>query len=265
MNMHFGNGRGGSFLVVLIVLALVAALTTAVMHMNARERGQGEGGREGADQAAVQSPEELRRERVNETLRDAAPDLGPDPAKKLVDGNIATMKSVREESLRRRATVKSRLKAAEDGYERLRGERKTLERKIERLQAEFNRNPEDEAVGDELARSDEDLENRKREILQAEADVKVLRDYDYRLEREIAALSSAIGRAEAAGRAIATAAEYEDLKKDLAAAAGAGTAVEESRRNQDARIMGVGAEVSGEKARKRERLEKYRRKQTTEP
>ena len=264
MSASLSGRRGGSCLVVLIVVALVAVLVTVVMRMNALEREKAEREQAERQKAAVKSPEQLQRERINEALADVAPDLGPDPTKKLVDANLSTMKSVRDATVRQHATVKARLKAAEDDYERYRNERKALERKLEQLKAEFDRNPDDEAVGDELAQCDEDLENKKREILQAQTDIKPLKDYDYKLEREVAALSSAIRRCEADGRTIATAVEFEDLKKDLAAAAGAKTAIGEMRRNQDSRIMGVGAEVSGEKARKRERLEKYRRKPSTE-
>ena len=197
-------------------------------------------------------------------LSDKAPDLGPDPSKALVDGNIKTMKSVRDQTIRQQATIKSRLKNAEESFERLRGERKQLERKLEKLKDEFNRLPDDEKVGDDLAQCDEDLENKKREIIQAQADVKLLSDYDYRMEREVATLSAAIRRCEADGRTIATASEYEMLKKDLAAAHGASVEVGEMRRNMDGKTMGVSAGVAGEKARKRERLEKYRRKQSQE-
>jgi hypothetical protein len=108
------------------------------------------------------------------------------------------------------------------------------------------------------------LENKKREILQAQTDVKLLKDYDYRKEREVATLSAAIRRCEADGRTIATASEYEMLKKDLAAAHGASVEIGELRRNMDGKTMDVSTGVAGEKARKRERLEKYRPKQSQE-
>ena len=94
--------------------------------------------------------------------------------------------------------------------------------------------------------------------------MKLLKYDDYRMEREVATLSAAIRRCEADGRTIATASEYEALKKDLATANGASVEIGELRRNMDSKTMDVSTGVAGEKARKRERLEKYRRKQSQE-
>lgn len=256
--------RGGSCLAVLIIIALVCALVFVIARLAVVEK-QREDERRAAESKPVEkTPEQLKRDRINEMLSDKAPDLGPDPSKSLVDGNIKTMKSVRDQAIRQHATIQSRLKNAEESFERLRGERKQLERKLEKLKDEFDRFPDDEKVGDDLAQCDEDLESKKREILQAQADVKLLKDYDYRMEHEVAMLSAAIRRCEADGRTIATASEYESLKNDLAAAHGASVEIGELRRNMDGKTMDVSTGVAGEKARKRERLEKYRRKQSQE-
>jgi len=264
MGISFGSRRGGSCLVVLIILALVGVLAIVIARLAAVEKEREDERRAAESKPVEKTPEQLKRDRINEMLSDKAPDLGPAPSKALVDGNIKTMKSVRDQTIRQQATIKSRLKNAEESFERLRGERKQLERKLEKLKDEFNRFPDDEKVGDELAQCDEDLEGKKREILQAQADVKLLKDYDYRMEREVATLSAAIRRCEADGRTIATASEYESLKKDLAAAHGASVEIGELRRNMDGKTMDVSTGVAGENARKRERLEKYRRKQSQE-
>ena len=264
MKISFGSRRGGSCLIVLIVLALIGALIFVIARLNAVEKERGDERRAAEAKSVEKTPEQLKRERINEVLSDNVSDLGPDPSKALVDGNIKTMKSVHDQTIRQHATIKSRLKNAEESFERLSGERKQLERKLEKLKDEFNRFPDDEKVGDDLAQCDEDLEGKKREILQAQADVKLLKDYDYRMEREVATLSTAIRRCEADGRTIATASEYESLKKDLAATHGASVEIGELRRNMDGKTMDVSTDVAGEKARKRERLEKYRRKQSQE-
>ena len=264
MKFLLGSRRGGSCLVVLIILALVGVLVIVIARLAAVEKEREDERRAAEFKPVEKTPEQLKRDRINEMLSDKAPDLGPDPSKALVDGNVKTMKSVRDQTIRQQATIKSRLKNAEESFERLRGERKQLERKLGKLKDEFNRFPDDEKVGDDLAQCDEDLESKKREILQAQADVKLLKDYDYRMEREVATLSTAIRRCEADGRTIATASEYETLKKDLAAAHGASVEIGELRRNMDGKTMDVSAGVAGEKARKRERLEKYRRKQSQE-
>ncbi len=249
---------------ILIILALVSVLAIVIARLAAVEK-EREDERRAADAKPVEkTPEQLKRDRIDEMLSDKAPDLGTDPSKALVDGNIKTMKSVRDQTIRQQATIKSRLRNAEESFDRLRGERKQLERKLEKLKDEFNQFPEDERVGDDLAQCDEDLEGKKREILQAQADMKLLKDYDYRMEREVATLSTAIRRCEADGRTIATASEYESLKKDLAAAHGASVEIVELRRNMDGKTMDVSTGVAGEKARKRERLEKYRPKQSEE-
>lgn len=264
MNIMSKSRRGGSCLVVLIILALVGALILVIARLAAVEKEREDEKRAVENKPVEKTPQQLQRERINEMLSDKAPDLGPDPSKALVDGNIKTMKSVREQTVIQQAIIKSRLKNAEESFLRLRGERKQLERKIAKLKDEFERFPDDEKVGDDLAQCDEDLENKKREILQAQADVQLLKDYDYRMEREVATLSAAIRRCEADGRTIATASEYETLKKDLAAAHGASVEIGELRRNMDGKTMDVSTGVAGEKARKRERLEKYRRKQSQE-
>lgn len=246
---------------VLVVLALVGILAIVITRLVAIEKEREDERRAAVSKPVEKTPEQMKRDRINEMLSDKVPDLGPDPSKALVDGNIKTMKHVRGQTVRQQAMIKSRLKNAEESYERLRGERKQLERKLEKLKDEFNRFPDDEKVGDDLAQCDEDLEGKKREILQAQADVKLLKDYDYRMEREVATLSMAIRRCEADGRTIATASEYESLKKDLAAAHGASIEIGELRRNMDGKTMDVSTGVAGEKARKRERLEKYRRRQ----
>ena len=249
---------------VLIILALVGVLAVVIAWLAAVEKEREDERRAAEAKPIEKTPEQLKRDRINEMLSDKAPDLGPDPSKALVDGNIKTMKSVREQTIRQQATIKSRLKNAEESFERLRGERKQLERKLEKLKDEFDRFPDDEKVGDDLAQCDEDLEGKKREILQAQADVKLLKDYDYRMEREVAMLSTAIRRCEADGRTIATASEYESLKKDLSVAHGASVEIGELRRNMDSKTMDVSTGVAGERARKRKRLQKYRRKQSQE-
>ena len=264
MKMTFGSRQGGSCLVVLVVFALVGALALVVARLTAVEQELEAEKRAAEMKPAEKTPQQLQRERINEMLSDKAPDLGPDPSKALVDGNLKTMKSVRDKTKLQHATIRSRLKNAEESFLRLRGERKQLERKLAKLKDEFDRCPDDEKVGDDLAQCDEDLENKKREILQAQADVKLLKDYDYRMEREVATLSSAIRRCEADGRTIATASEYEALKKDLEAAHGASIGIGELRRSMDRKTMDVSTGVAGEKARKRERLEKYRRRQPQE-
>ena len=264
MKTSIGSRRGGSCLVVLIILAIVGALILVIARLAAVEKERDDEKQAKETKQVEKTPQQLQRERIDGMLSDRAPDLGEDPSKALVDGNIKTMKNVRNKTKQQQAIVKSRLKNAEESCLRLRGERKQLEQKIAKLKDEFEQFPDDEKVGDDLAQCDEDLEIKKREILQAEADIKLLKDYDYRMEREVATLSVAIRRCEADGRTIATASEYESLKKDLAQAHGASVEIGELRRNMDRTTMDVSAGVAGEKARKRERLEKYRRKQSQE-
>lgn len=264
MKMSFGSRRGGSCLIVLIVLALVGALVFVIARLNAVEREREEERRAKEAKPVEKSPEQLKRERINEMLSDKAPDLGPDPSKALVDGNIKTMKSVRDQTVRQQATIKSRLKNAEESFERLREERRQLERKWARLKTESDKFPDDENVATEFGQCYEALEKKKYEILQAQSDVKVLKDYDYGIEREKNMLSTAIRRCEADGRIIATATEYEALKKSLSDAHGALMTIGEMRRNVDGMNMDISTRVSGEKARLRERVQKYRRKQPQE-
>lgn len=260
MKVFFGNKRGGSCLFILIILALVATLIIVIGRLNMAEKQL----EETAQSEEQKTPEQLRRDSINEMLSDKAPDLGIDPSKALVDGNIKTMKAVRDHAVKQQATIRSRLKNAEESFERLRKERKQLELKLEKLKDEFNRFPDDENVGDDLAQCDEDLEGKKREVLQAQANVNLLKDYDYRMGREVAVLSNAIRRCEADGRTIATSSEYESLKNELAASHGALIEIGELRRNIDGKAMDLQVGVSGEKAEKRKRLEKYRKKTVNE-
>lgn len=262
MKMTFGCRRGGSCLVVLIILALVGALILVVVRLAAVEKEREDEKRAAEAKPVEKTPRQLQHERINEMLSDKAPDLGIDPSKALVDGNINTMKSVRDKTKQQHATIKSRLKNAEESFLRLRGERKQLEQKIAKLAPEFRaarKNGDSFArnIGDELAQCDEDLQDKSNEVIRVQAHVKLLKDYDYRMEREVATLSAAIRRCETEGRTVATAVEYKALKKDLEAAHGASIAIGEIRRNLDGDTMDVSVGVEGEKARKRERLEKY--------
>lgn len=250
---------GSSCLLVLIVLALIGILAIVAMRLASVEKAREEERRAAASKSVEKSPEEQKRARIEETLGAKAPDLGVSPAKALADGSVKTMKRVREQTIARHMAVKSRLKTAEESFERLRGERKQLEAKLVTLKGEYERYPDDERVGDDLAQCDEDLDNKRREILQEQSNVKLLKDYDYRMTRETAMLSSAIRKCEADGRTIATAVEYEALKKDLDEAHGASVAVEQIRRTLDTKTADVSAEVAGEKAKKRARLDKYRK------
>lgn len=251
--------KGGSCLLVLIIVALIGILAVVVVRLLTVEK-EREDERLAVETKPVEkTPEELQRERIDEMLSDKAPDLGLSPAKALADGSVKTMKRVREQAIAQHQVIKSRLKTAEESFERLRGERKQLEAKIATLTDEYERFPDDEKVGDDLAQCDEDLENKKREILQKQANVKLLRDYDYRMTSETATLSSAIRKCEADGRTIATAVEFDALKKDLDEAHGASVSVEQIRRTLDGKTTDVSAGVAGEKARKRTRLEKYRK------
>ena len=229
-----------------------------MMRLTAIEKEREDEKRAVEEKPVEKTPRQLQKERIDEILSDEAPDLGTDLVKALVDGNIMTMKSVREKAIQQQSIIKSRLKKAEESFLRLRGERKQLEQKITKLKDEFNKYPDDEKVGDDLAQCDEDLEIKNREILQAQADIKLLQNYDYRMEREVAVLSATIRRCEADGRTIATASEYEMLKKDLAEAHGASVGIGELRRNMDDKVMDVSVGVADEKGRKRERLKNYK-------
>ena len=122
--------KGGSCLLVLVVLALVGALVVVVARLASVEREREEERRAAETKPVEKSPEELRRERINEILGDRAPALGVSPAKALADGSVKTIKRVREQTIAQHGTVKSRLKTAEESVERLRGERKQLEAKV---------------------------------------------------------------------------------------------------------------------------------------
>ena len=246
-------------MLVLIILALIGVLTVVAVRLMTVEKEREDERRAAEAKPVEKTPEELQRDRINEMLGDKAPDLGLSPAKALADGSVKTMKRVREQTIAQHNTIKSRLKTAEESFARLRGERKQLEAKIATLKKEYEQYPDDEKVGDDLAQCDEDLENKKREILQEQANVKLLKDYDYRMTRETATLSSTIRKCEADGRTIATAVEYEALKKDLDEAHGASVAVEQIRRTLDTKTTDVSAGVAGEKAKKRARLDKYRK------
>lgn len=264
MKMSFGSRRGGSCLVVLIILALVGALILVIARLTAVEKEREDEKRAAETKPVEKTPQQLQRERINEMLSDKAPDLGADPSKALVDGNIKTMKSVRDKTKQQQATIKSRLRNAEESLSRLRLERKSLERKWAALKEEFDTFPDDENVALEFGECDEAMEKKKVEILQAQSDVKVLKDYDYGMEREVSMLSAAIRRCEADGRIIATATEYEALKKELSEAHGAMVAIGEMRRNVDSKNMDISTRVSGEQTRLRERVMKYRREQSQE-
>ncbi|MBP5509696.1 MAG: hypothetical protein J6Z49_02130 [Kiritimatiellae bacterium] len=259
MKLSFGNRRGGSCLVVLIILALVCALAIAVSRLNEVERVREDEKRAAEMKPVEKTPEQLKRERINEELSGTAPDLGSDPSPQLADGSLATLKSVRDKTVHQQAKVKLQLKTAEESLDRLRGERKQLEKRLAILKDEFERFPDDAKVGDDLAQCDEDLENKNREILHAQTDVRLLKEADYRMEREVAMLAAAIRRCEAEGRAIATTVEYEALKKELIAAQGAAAEIGVLRRNLGTKTMDMATEAEGEKIRKRERLQKYRK------
>lgn len=267
MKMSFGSRRGGSCLVVLIILALVCALAIAVSRLKEVEREREDEKRATEMKPVEKTPEQLKRERINEELSGTAPDLGNNPSPQLADGSIATLKSVRDKTVRQQAKVKLQLKTAEESLDRLRGERKQLEKKLAKLKDEFERFPDDEKVGDDLAQCDEDLENKNRAILQSQTDVQELKKADYRMEREQVLLVATIRRCEADGRAIVTAAELEDLKKDLREAQGAAAEIGVLRRNLETKTMDMSTEAAGEKIRKRERLRKYRKptSETGEP
>lgn len=261
--------RGLTCLLLLVIIIVVVILISAVIHLTVlyvNERNENalrEQAIEQQQQQEKQQPEKT--EETVESLLDKATDLGLDPSKELVDGKLSTMKEVRDKAVNQQATIKSRLKNAQASFERLRGERMQLERRLAQLTEEFNKYPDDEQVADELAQCDEDLETKNREILQMQADIKLLKDYDYRMEQEVAVLSKAIRDGEAAGKTIFTSAEYEALKNDLGSAHGASSAINELRKNMDGKTMDVSTGVAGEKARKRERLEKYRKNDTQEP
>ena len=253
-----------SCLIFIIIVALAGALVIAMARLAAVEKERKEEKLTAEAKPVEKTPRQIQNERIDEMLSDKAPEIGPDPATAMVDGNIMTMKSVREKAIQQQSSIKSRLKNTEESFLRLRGEHKQLEQKISKLKDEFYKYPDDENVGDDLAQCDEDLEIKNREILQTQADIKLMRDYDYRMEREVAIISAAIRRCEADGRTIATASEYEALKNDLATAHGASIEIGELRRNMDNRTMDVSTGVTGEKARKRERLKKYLNNPTQE-
>lgn len=259
MKMSFGSRCGGSCLVVLIILALVGALVIVISRLNAVERERADEKQAAEAEPVEKTPLQLKQERIDEMLSAKAPDLGPDPSKALVDGNISTMKTIRDQIVRRQAAVRSSLKTAEESFKRLRGERGQLECKLAKLKDEFDRFPDDEAVGDDLAQCDEDLENKNHEVLQAQADVKRLKDLDYIMGRESARLASAIRRCESEGRTVATTLESEALKKDLATAYGSAIEIGTLARNLENKTMDSTVEATGEKVGKRERLQKYRK------
>ena len=275
MKMTFGSRRGGSCLIVLIILALVGALILVVARLAAVEKEREEEKRAAETQPVEKTPRQLQHERIDEMLSDKAPELGIDPSKALVDGSIASMKRTRETCVKQRQAITMRLNTAQNEVERLSKELKALRQRQKQLEEEYRQHPDDQAVEDALAdcldqigeaaeTSDELQRGKKYELAKAKSDAKTLREYDECVKREIDALSRAIRRCESDGRVTATAVEFKELKNLLADAEGQKNAVAELRRNLDGEVMGVGAENTGIRMRKRERLEKYRRKQSQE-
>ena len=66
--MSFGSRRGGSCLIVLIVLALVGALIFVIARLNAVEKERAEERRAAEAKPVEKTPEQLKRERINEML-----------------------------------------------------------------------------------------------------------------------------------------------------------------------------------------------------
>lgn len=275
MKHLFGSRRGGSCLIVLIGLALVGALVFVIARFNVAERERDEERRAKEAKPVEKSAEQLKRERINEMLSDKAPDLGTDASKMLVDGSIASLKKTREACVQQHQIIAIRLKTAENEVDRISRELKALRRRQKELEEELHQNPNDTTVEDALAdcldqigedaeTSDEIQRGKKYELAKAKADAKSLREYEDCVKREEAALSRTIRRCESDGRVVATAVEFNDLKKSLADAEGQKNTIIGLRRNLDGDVMGVGAENAGIRQRKRERLEKYRRKQSQE-
>ena len=252
MNVSFGSRRGESRLGGLIILALVGAVVYAVVRFAV-------GGRN-ADRPAAgadgKTQQQLKRERINQILDAEAPDLGPDPSRALVDGNLKTMKAVRDQVADRQAVIRSRLANANDSLTRLKRENLDLQRRWKAAKEKLRSSPDDEKATIEFGECDEALEQNFSERLNAEADVKVLKDYEYGIAREKEMLSASIRRCEAEGRIIATATEYEELKNGLSKAHGAVSSIREMRRNVDGKNMDAAVRVSGERARLRERAAK---------
>ena len=274
MSASLSGRRGGSCLVVLIVVALVAVLVTVVMRMNALEREKAEREQAERQKAAVKSPEQLQRERINEALSDGAPDLGPDPTRQLVDGSVASMKRTRDACIRQQQVVSTRLSTAENEIQRISGELKTLQKRKEELLAEARQHPDDQevidALGDCLDEIGEGAEGeaevqqgKKYELAKVKADAQTLREYAERLKQEVSSLSKAIRSCESDGRVVATATEFKELKTALADAAGQKAAIGSLRRNLDGEVMGVGAENAGVRNRKRERAQKLLQQTTS--
>ena len=275
MKMSFGSRRGVSCLIGLIFIALAGALVFVIARLNAVERERAAERRAAEAKPVEKTPEQLKRERINEILSAKAPDIGTDASKMLVDGSIASMKRTREACVRQLQMIAMRLSTAEDEVDRLSSELKALRRRQKELEEELRQNPNDARVEDALAdcldqigedaeTSDEIQRGKKYELAKAKADAKSLREYEECVKREKEALSKAIRRCESDGRVVATAVEFKDLKKSLADAEGQKHAIIGLRSNLDAEVMGVGAENAGVRKRKRERLEKYRRKQSQE-
>ena len=252
MNVSFGSRRGESRLGGLIILAVVGVLAYGLVRfaVSGRNEDRPVAGANGKTQ------QQLKNERINQILDAEAPDLGPDPSRALVDGNLKTLKAVRDQVADQQAVIRSRLANANDSLTRLNREILDLERKWKAAKAKLRSSPNDEKAAIEFGECDENLEKKYSERLQAQADVKVLKDYEHGIAREKEVLSASIRRCEAEGRIIATATEFEELKKNLSKAHGAVSGINEMRRNVDGKNTDVAVRVSGEKARLRERAAK---------
>lgn len=235
------------------VLLALAVLAIAGLSIELYVRDAAEDGRRTAERPVPKSAEERELERIENLVFLENPEIAEDPKIDLSNRSVAVMENQLSLARRRLAAARRSRANAETNLKRDKDNQFQLEDRLDALDAELERSPEDGGLAEEIGELDRRLEELRAFVVQGEADLSLFRSYEKQMARLVQDMESALEKARRSGEAVVATADMDALKAHHSAAMSAGTVAEDQRRNALPAATGHVAEEEGRSAADRER------------
>lgn len=248
--------RSGNCLLVILLIVAIAVIAFLVMEMTSRDKADEEARRQ--PPPPQKTAEEQERDRVEQLIFLDNPEVARDPKIDLSDKSVAVLQNQLAFARRRLEAARRSCTVAETKLKRDKDNMRDLEDRLNRLDAELDESPDDDELLEDSGKTEARLDEVRANVVQAQADLYNLRNYEKGMVRFVQDIESAIEKARRSGDDVVSTADMDALKVHYHAAMSAATVAEEQRRNAQPAANGHIAEEEGHASAARERARQRR-------
>lgn len=245
------DSRAGNCLLwVLLILAVLAIVGLAV-ELYVRDAADEEARR--TNPSSPKSAEEQELERAENLVFLGNPEIARDPKIDLSNRSVAVMETQLALARRRLEAARRSRETAAANLKRDKDSQWAQNARLDERYAEWERAPDDDDLAEEIGEMELRVDETKASVVQAQADLALLRSYEKHMARLVQDMESALEKARRSGEMVVATADMDALKVHYSAAMSAGTVAEDQRRNAMPAATATVAEEEGRSTAARER------------